>query len=787
MLAGGSGSLSAQGLPRRAVPVLVLAVVLALLAGSIAAAPLHAAKPKKDQVPAGAQAVIEAARGYVGRPYRLGTQGPDQFDCSGLVFRAFADAGRVSLIGGRRIRAAGYMRWFAERGQYTTDESLVRPGDLVMYDNGKHIGFYVGDGMVLSAILSGVTVHLLHGLTQDVTGFLRVDWNDDGAEGGSPIDLNTPIDLEPIDESEVPAELVAPSAWAPVPSEDDLAQSAPEGIERVDMRTAGSRTFEAPDGSFTTEVFSRSINYQPTDTTDWLPIDLRFEPTGRRGRQAMVVASPVEIVLSPVKRHANFAELSVGEQQLSLGVAGRRGATALAPVLGADGQYVDYQGVFGQNAGLRLFARGDGLKVFLVLTGRPAANRFDFTLAGSGLTPVAAADGSIELLAADGTAAGRIPPPLTMTSRDSQGNGGGVSLDAARLELGDGADPAIVSLVVDRGFLARPAYPLFVDLTIAGLGRATVPDEQAAGATFVLSSWPDGNFSAFQRPEWPAHPELWHGRLPGRDSYSETYLRFIDTADSLRGLAVDSAALRIFPYWQHDTDGSTSIDQPDGEWQPGTITWNNRPAGGEYLGPFATTPGEWADIDVTDYLAGVLAGDPDSGLRLHASDAGRQGWKRFVAAGTDATALEPRLVVHWSGLRPAPLVTSTAAPSDLVLAWTHADLAPEQARFEVEVFGGETDAALFGSGVVRGAVGRTSAWAVPTDELTVGESYSWRVRIRYGSKRAPWSEWSLPGSFVYQPAALDVAPIAHPGVGSDDPQPFGQEDGPEDREGQRGQ
>ena len=67
--------------------------------------------------------VILAAKQYLGVPYRVGSEGPTLFDCSGLVFRAFSDTDLVDRIGGARLRAAGYMRWFASRGMMTTDES----------------------------------------------------------------------------------------------------------------------------------------------------------------------------------------------------------------------------------------------------------------------------------------------------------------------------------------------------------------------------------------------------------------------------------------------------------------------------------------------------------------------------------------------------------------------------------------------------------------------------------------------------------------------------------------
>src|SRR5918993_2936204 len=117
-----------------------------------------------------AEAVLAAARQYVGHNYRLGTEGPRTFDCSGLVYRAFADAGELPRIGGMRLKARGYMKYFVSRGLFTRNESEARPGDLVIYDRGEHIGFYLGDGKVLSALVQpwGVTVHRMKSINMSV-------------------------------------------------------------------------------------------------------------------------------------------------------------------------------------------------------------------------------------------------------------------------------------------------------------------------------------------------------------------------------------------------------------------------------------------------------------------------------------------------------------------------------------------------------------------------------------------------------------------------------------------
>ena len=185
--------------PLRAAAVLALAIVL--VAPVATPTPVAAAADPTD-------AVISAAREYLGRGYRLGEEGPRKFDCSGLMFRIFSDAGELPRIGGMRLRAAGYMRWFVARGLFTRKESEARRGDLVVYERGRHIGIYVGDGKVISALKEpwGVSIHRLNGIRQDVSYFLQVDWSrgDGDKPGGDKPGGDKPGDGKPGDGDKPP-------------------------------------------------------------------------------------------------------------------------------------------------------------------------------------------------------------------------------------------------------------------------------------------------------------------------------------------------------------------------------------------------------------------------------------------------------------------------------------------------------------------------------------------------------------------------------------------------------
>jgi len=117
--------------------------------------------------------MLRIAVHQVGEPYRFGAQGPSIFDCSGLVWFAFASAHIGRWIGGERRSAEGYADWGRARDRYFTRKD-PRRGDLVLWGGGSHIGIYLGGGRVVSAIRRGVRIHRLRDFSAPLTGFVRV-------------------------------------------------------------------------------------------------------------------------------------------------------------------------------------------------------------------------------------------------------------------------------------------------------------------------------------------------------------------------------------------------------------------------------------------------------------------------------------------------------------------------------------------------------------------------------------------------------------------------------------
>lgn len=94
------------------------------------------------------QKAVRAAESKIGSPYVYGAAGPDAFDCSGLVYWAYQQAGKTiprdsygQLGGGSAVNYAD-----------------AQPGDVLIFNGGGHAGIYIGNGQFIHSSTEGVPV-----------------------------------------------------------------------------------------------------------------------------------------------------------------------------------------------------------------------------------------------------------------------------------------------------------------------------------------------------------------------------------------------------------------------------------------------------------------------------------------------------------------------------------------------------------------------------------------------------------------------------------------------------
>lgn len=93
--------------------------------------------------------VIGYALAEQGKPYVWGDEGPDTFDCSGLMQWVFAKVGIV------------LPRVAADQQAWATRVASPLPGDMVFYgDPAYHVALYIGDGKIVTAPQPGAVVRI---------------------------------------------------------------------------------------------------------------------------------------------------------------------------------------------------------------------------------------------------------------------------------------------------------------------------------------------------------------------------------------------------------------------------------------------------------------------------------------------------------------------------------------------------------------------------------------------------------------------------------------------------
>ncbi len=128
--------------------------------------------PNPPPVGRGASGAIQAALSRVGvGDYVWGASGPIDFDCSGLVAWAYAQAG-----------VPGLPHYSGAQYAMTTriSRSQLQPGDLVFWGGGgsEHVAIYMGGNQLVHAFGSGggVAVTQLDGWWKPATGYGRLNY-----------------------------------------------------------------------------------------------------------------------------------------------------------------------------------------------------------------------------------------------------------------------------------------------------------------------------------------------------------------------------------------------------------------------------------------------------------------------------------------------------------------------------------------------------------------------------------------------------------------------------------
>lgn len=158
--------------------------------------------------------IVSYAKTQLGDPYVWGAEGPDEFDCSGLVQYVYKHFGLTTPRTTAEMQAG-------KGGLITIQEKDLRPGDLILSKgwnpnkpNQGHVGIYAGGGKLVEAGNPVKVTTFGPQYRAHTTGFRRVPGVDGAAAGsGSTGGTYLPNPFNPTN----PINVGGITGWIPTP------------------------------------------------------------------------------------------------------------------------------------------------------------------------------------------------------------------------------------------------------------------------------------------------------------------------------------------------------------------------------------------------------------------------------------------------------------------------------------------------------------------------------------------------------------------------------------------
>jgi peptidoglycan DL-endopeptidase CwlO len=232
---------------------------------------------------------VQYALGQLGDPYVWGAEGPNSFDCSGLMWAAYRSAGYYQLP-----------RVSRDQFKWTSDRLVSRydllPGDLIFFASGAdwtsihHVGMYIGDGRMVHAPRTGDVVKIATVWWSRFYAATRI-FGEVPAPGLPPIVARPPAIVPPVSSGSAapvgtptptPSRTATPSPTAPpsgTPTPDPTSPSPDPTSPSPDP------TSPSPEPTSPSPEPTSSPTPEPTDTTSPGPtgssgsLDGSSEPT----------------------------------------------------------------------------------------------------------------------------------------------------------------------------------------------------------------------------------------------------------------------------------------------------------------------------------------------------------------------------------------------------------------------------------------------------------------------------------------------------------------------------
>jgi large repetitive protein len=511
--------------------------------------------------------------------------------------------------------------------------------------------------------------------------------------------------------------------------------------------SATSDVYRNADGSYTRMTYAGVVNYRATDGS-WQRID----PMLTRGTDGRLRAraNGTGVAFAGTADDASLASVT-----LSGGISiayGLRGAAAVRSTV--DGATARYVGVL-RDTDLELSSVPAGMKETLVLRSASAPTSWDFPLRLNGVTAAVAADGSVEFRDGKGTVVATVPRGYLADSAFDPRSGLSAESHGLRYRIVTVDGGPAIEMTADAAWLQDPkrVYPVRIDPSVneypsASTFADTVNTGDNSGNVALRVGTPDGG---------------------GEKAYS--FLQFANFGARYAGNRITGAVLHVFDYWAYNCGYNRwEVDPVTAAWTPSAVQgypgppfrsnigWSNQAAphacangsGGGYHNPAV---GDWLTAALDPNLfAEWVAGSPNYGLALNASQSDSTGWKLFDSVNapnppyveiTYTPDAWPQVDTQYP---PDNYNTPTLTPQLLAIGHDP-DNWPGPLRYQFTIVDPHNNP-VASSGLIG-----TGNWVVPSGKLQWGRSYYWTVQTYDGYSYSDGNAavWRYLGTPVPQP------------------------------------
>ncbi len=269
-------------------------------------------------------AALRYALAQRGDPYKWSEEGPDQFDCSGLMWAAY----RAPGAGDFKLTRVSRDQYYQTRSRAVDRYSLL-PGDLLFFSSSSswqqihHVAMYAGNGMMVEAPRAGLRVRLVPVRWTRLFGATRVYGSIEGAVAGPNLgapDPETPSDhntSKPPTSSSPPAS-ASPSASSSSKPPASASPSASSSSKPPASASPSASSSSKPPAS-TIPSGAASSNPTPTTTPATAATPVTTQPDKSESPSGTAQNSPTEDETSSAASKSVSASAEAAAESKSAG------------------------------------------------------------------------------------------------------------------------------------------------------------------------------------------------------------------------------------------------------------------------------------------------------------------------------------------------------------------------------------------------------------------------------------------------------------------------------------